>query len=362
MRAIYADPSRIEASDIETAIAWADEHAGVPAPDRLRVSLPTARILEPKLDSWEEEETNWLDSRSGCGIIEVTREQGKERSLQVWRSWSQLPGYVCCVQEKRKVIDEIGRRLSGFQMNPSHRGSFSLLLQADPGAGKTYLARSLAKEYDFEFLPFDITQMIHRDELLDLFEAVSTLQARSRTIVLVFVDEINALLENSQVYGAFLAPLEEGVYVRRGRTFSLKPCVWVFAGTKLGEDELRKAEKLSDFKSRVSLIKAIDYKSLKGAAGPGERFYSEARLEQVYLGAVMLRSSYSDIGRVSMEVLQYFQSLDPSEAPARKIRKLIESLENVQYGTVTRRKNCRNWQGGEWADTPQAKELVRLEF
>ena len=363
VRAIYRHPLEVETKDIELATAWADEHAGVPAPDRLRVSLAAPTISQPGIDSWKEEEANWLDSQSGTGIVEVTRKGRKERVLQVWRSWSQLSGYVCCVQEKRRIIDEIGRRLAAFRTNPSHSAAFSLLLQADPGAGKTYLARSLAKEYDFNFLAFDITQMIHRDELLDLFEAVSTLQARSRDPVLVFVDEINALLDNSQVYGAYLAPLEEGFYVRRGRTFSLKPCVWVFAGTKLGEDERMRAEKLSDFRSRVSLIKAIDYKSLKSAAGPGNRFYAEARLEQVYIGAVMLRSAYSDIGRVSMDVIRYFQSLDPSEAPARKIRKLVETLENVQYGTVTKKKNCRNWQGGEWADTPEVEEeLIRLEF
>ena len=104
--------------------------------------------------------------------------------------------------------------------------------------------------------------MIHREELLKLFEEVATKQTSGGDALLVFVDEINALLDSSSVYGAFLSPLEDGIYVRNGKTFSLKPCVWIFAGTRLKDDARTDTQKLSDFKSRITLEKLLDYDSI----------------------------------------------------------------------------------------------------
>jgi hypothetical protein len=191
------------------------------------------------------------------------------------------------------------------------------------------------------------------------------MQANEEQKILVFVDEINALLEGNHAYGPFLAPLEEGIYVRRGKFFSLRPCVWVFAGTRLESDQLDKGEKLSDFKSRMTIIERLDFASLKGRSEDTNRLQRQARLEQVYLGATMIRRSFTDVREVSLEILEKFYSMDPEAAPARKIRRLAAALRNVQYGRVSR-DNCTVW--GEMEEPlpekPSKESLrpVRLHF
>lgn len=142
--------------------------------------------------------------------------------------------------------------------------SVSILLEADPGVGKTYLAEKLSDQIKFPLIKHDISQMVQREELLDLFDMIAAKQAEQSLPVFVFIDEINASLGGSPVYGGFLAPLEAGKYMRRGRLYELKPCVWMFAGTpeKPSESEQYK-EKLQDFKSRLTAIERIGYRSLQ---------------------------------------------------------------------------------------------------
>ena len=81
-------------------------------------------------------------------------------------------------------------------------------------------------------LSFNITTMTRREDLLACFDQIVTTQSQPRDDpLLVFFDEINAYLENHPVYHAFLAPLEDGYYLRGGIKFLIRPCIWLFAGT-----------------------------------------------------------------------------------------------------------------------------------
>lgn len=309
----------------------------------------------------KQERNIWKQARLDCGIID---EKNNKPYLEVWRGSSNLPGYISCIKEKEGQLNNIARNLRTFQNSESPIRSLSIMIQADPGSGKTYLAKCLAKSFGFSFLRFDVTQMTHREELIDLFENVASEQADSNKKVLVFVDEINALIEGSQAYGAFLTPLEEGIYMRRGRYFSLKPAVWFFAGTKLDADKLKKGEKLSDFKSRMSIMESIDYDSLKKRYSKmgSDNLPYEARLEQVYLGATMIRHHFSDVQYVSKEVLNLFKNMDPASAPARKIRKMAGSLRNVQYGRVTRKNFDNSGKIGWDKKLKNRDKLIKLIF
>jgi hypothetical protein len=158
--------------------------------------------------------------------------------------------------------------------------------------------------------------------------------------VLAFVDEINATVEGSSVFGAFLSPLESGVYSRRGLLFTLKPCVWLFTGTQVPSGGLE--EKLSDFRSRMTLIEKIDYRSLLGlypedlpdGRARREAVMNAARLEQVYLGAAMINHYYPDVTQIDLRLLDRLHSLDPISAPFREIRQTAASLRNVRHGKV----------------------------
>ena len=342
---------------IVAAMDWADQYGGVP----IAQSGKPNRIAPPRpnvhMGPWRREITDWQQAMQNCGII---KEKNGALRLDVWRGSTYLPGYVACIREKREIITRIGKSLRAFSQGDTQVRSLSVMLQADPGAGKTFLAKSLAEAFGYSFLRYDVTQMIRRDELLDLFDTLATMQANEINKILVFVDEINALVDRGHLYGAFLAPLEDSIYVRRGKTFSLKPCVWVFAGTRLDAEDLGAGEKLSDFKSRVTMIEQIDYKSLNSERADTERLGDEARLEQVYLGATMIGKHFSDVKEARKEILEWFHRQDPSKEPARKIRKHVASMRNVQYGKITK-ENCQGWED-RWPETEDGDKPVKLIF
>jgi hypothetical protein len=356
---MFKSKKQLNRANIENAISIAEKLDGVIPP---KSSLVNFEKKKPTIDTnvIKIEKEKWDHSMQACGIIN----EKSDPYVEVWRGSPNLPGYITCIKKKEDQLKTIARGLRAFIKNENPVRSLSIIVQADPGSGKTFLAKCFAKSFGFSFIRFDVTQMTHRDELIDLFESVASLQANTNNKVLVFVDEINALLDGTQAYGAFLTPLEDGVYMRRGRYFSLRPSVWFFAGTKLDADKLKKGEKLSDFKSRMSIMENIDFESLtKHYTDSGsEKLQNEARLEQVYLGATMIRNHFSDIQFVSKEVLRQFYKMDPAKAPARKIRKMAGSLRNVQYGRVTK-ENFDNWKKIEWDDKDENKgKLVKLIF
>jgi hypothetical protein len=359
----------INDDDIKKALMLADKFGNLIVPQKSAPTKPGKtehnNTYPTSISKWDIEMKNRKQAKENLGLIEYKKDENNiELCLEVWRGSTQLPGYISCIEEKQEIIDRIGRHLRRFAIAETPPRSLSIMLQADPGSGKTFLAKRLADVFGFSFLRYDVTQMIHRDEMLDLFDTVATRQANIKEKVLVFVDEINALLDGSHAFGAFLAPLEEGIYIRRGKYFSLKPCIWVFAGTKLESEDMSAGEKLSDFESRMELIEKIDYKSLESHCKDSIEttiLRNQARLEQVYLGATLIKNHYSDVREISEEVLRQFYGMDPANAPARKIRKMATSLSNVQYGRITR-KNCTNWENANWSDIREDLNMVKLIF
>jgi hypothetical protein len=199
--------------------------------------------------------------------------------------------------------------------------------------------------------------MLSKTDLFDCFDTVVTSQAQNKEEpLLVFIDEINAKLDGQHVYDAFLAPLEEGVYVRAGKTFHIDPCVWVFAGTErpspISELHGDKSDKASDFESRLTLG-PLDLR----IKDPSKE-EAEARIEKVYLGVSLLRSAFPDVRKVSKKVLQAFHTLPPN-LEARELQHFVKAFFDIQYGTV-KAKNipkerfkqlCGNTKN--WSDQPE---------
>ncbi len=359
---LISNGGSLESGDIEHAAVKADEFSGVTVPgSSSHGPVAPSPNLPPRVHSasWKGEREAWdRATKRRYGFLK----RNGELHLDVWRGCTFLPDYIACIEEKQRIISDIGRELRTFKNEGKHLSSFRLLLQADPGAGKTFLAKTFARELGFHFLRFDVTQMLNREDLLEVFDAVATQQANDEGNILVFVDEINAQLAGTPVYGAFLSPLEEGFYVRKGRSFALRPCAWIFAGTNLREDNVKKGDKLSDFESRMSLIEKIDFESLaKAYKDESDRLQQEARLEQVYLGAAMVHYYFSDVTRISAAVLKEFGKLDPKESPARRIRGMAGSLKDVQYGKVSS-VNCESWRNQPGKNTEDDKRFVHVHF
>jgi len=302
---------------------------------------------------WANVKAEWADSRRGIGVItqntkrntkEEEEEKEKEESgspsrqvLQLWRSMTVLDGYVCLCPKRRGKILEILRGFRAWRdATPKHtRKPASIMLVAKPGSGKTHLINCLNNRLQFDLLEFNISQMVRRENLLDMFDEVVTRQARRASRgpnakdIMVFVDEINARISGHSVYDAFLGPLESGVYVRDGRTFTLKPAAWIFVGTAgpLDSSEHKASDKGSDFVSRLTLGQ-IDIEPSADADN------EVAAVENVYLGAVLAKLQYPDVSRISKDVLELFRSVPPDNS-LRDLRHFIERFTQVQYGQIT---------------------------
>jgi hypothetical protein len=344
------------------AMSNAHRLSGVSLPEVLRETNcqvirpePKFKLIEP-ID-WDAIETGWETAKSIDKLL--FGDDRINRSLDMWRLSTDLPGYIMCIKEKRRAIQRIWQAINAFVQSGDSSQSVSILLEADPAAGKSFLVDKLKENIpNCHLVKRDITQMIDRSELLDLFDSVADAQARSKGPVLVFVDEINATLGGSPVYGAFLSPLEGGSYMRNVQQVELKPCIWIFAGTPEHTDGTggrSHKEKREDFESRMTMIQKIDYKSLQDERGRvGERdghvLDEEAKLEQVYLGAKRINDFFNDVTQIDIDVLKAFWSLSPETVPARKIGRLAASLRNVQYGRV-HKGNCISLEWHELIDS-----------
>jgi hypothetical protein len=140
--------------------------------------------------------------------------------------------------------------------------------------------------------------------------------------VLAFFDEINATVNNNHVYGTFLDPIDRGTYTRGGRTFYIRPCTWIFAGTGMGESEPE--TKGSDFKSRLT-HPPLSFSSTSDLL--------LAKLERVYIGAAFLVNTYTDVTHASDLVLESFRLLNP-DTSLRDQERFVGKFRHFHKNTV----------------------------
>ena len=315
--------------------------------------------------SWDVAYKRWTEATKNLGII-TTKNKGDADNtpkLELWRAMTEVDGYVCCIEQRRRQLRKLVLELGFFNDRKMER-PVSCMLAAPPGSGKTYLVRSLAKSLGLRFLPFNITQMVSRNDLLDCFDSIVTTQAQNRDEpLLVFIDEINAKLQGQHVYDTFLAPLEDGIYVRAGKFFHVDPCVWVFAGTNdLGTTntpDTGDSYKMSDFQSRLT-VPTVDLNICIESDKTLERrkekkaLKSELGLEAVYNGVSFLRRSFPDVRWVQKSVLVLLRKLGNLQAEwifqnqndrwsVRKLGHFVKSFRDIQYGTVKLANVSEKW-------------------
>ncbi|MGD2110601.1 MAG: AAA family ATPase, partial [Phycisphaerae bacterium] len=264
-----------------------------------------------KEEVWKDEEDKWKQAQEELCCVDT----GEDRCIELWRSYTTLDKYVCLVPPRKTHIQRVLRRMRDFgRRQQEDRKSLSFMFISKPGNGKTYLVERLADAVGMTLLEFDISQMTRSEDILDCFDTVVTRQATSEKDIIAFVDEINTKINAQHVYSAFLGPLESGKYVRGGRTFSIKPCVWVFAGTDLptGNGDGAHQDKGSDFESRLTLRPI----RLDGDRHPLQK------AENVYLGAALIKATFPDVRQVSERVLKLFYELD-ADVSLREIRHLV---------------------------------------
>ena len=308
-----------------------DPHKWEPKPSILAdvscIKEETKKIFLDKNRNWDDEIKDWksAENTEHFGVITTTTLTGTScKELQLSRSMTEVSGYVCWGEEKRKYLSRLVKGINDFHTNPQYPTAAMLI--ADPGSGKSFLIKQLAKSARLEPLTFNITHLSSRGEIISWFDTIHTKQQEMPDQkFLVFIDEINSDLDGGKPYSAFLSPLEDGFYVRNGQTYSLQPAVWIFAGTE--NPTLKEGEKGSDFMSRMTLG-AIQ---LNHNIEPNHK-----ALERIYFGAAMLKNTFPDVQYVSENVLRAFQCLGTeNDIRVRDIKHFVRQFSNIQYARVT---------------------------
>jgi hypothetical protein len=308
---------------------------------------------------WDNAKDSWHDAYCNRCIVE---RRGR-KCIELWRAMTELDGYVCCVDSKRR---KIRRLIQKIRPSWEERGgrTKSFMLVASPGTGKSYLVKCLAKMLKMNYMPFNITTMLTRGDILDCFDRIATTQVEQKNrTVLAFFDEINAVLDGHYVYDMFLGPIERGIYVRAGKNFHIEPCVWIFAGTealvKEKDPQRDRSSKASDLQSRLT------HAPLKLGRSDGTED-AQVHLENVYLGVSLLRKQFPDVAKISEKVLKLFHLL-PTTLDVRDMEHFTKSFRDIQYGEVLAKNVPGHWLRDNvrqsfavWSELRESKQRIEI--
>ena len=317
-----------ESRRIQTPELWKPTEVPFFKKNEITTDYQFSTLISPY---WEKEKEYWSQARELYGIIKKEVNGKTKCYFELWRGMTDVDGYICLTQSKRRVINKLNSELRSFK-NKKEKQTKAYMLVADPGSGKTYLIQRIADVLGYRFIQFNISQMLSKTDILDCFDTIITTQFKQdkNVPIIVFFDEINAKIQNEHVFDMFLSPLEEGTFMRGGKIYPIKPFVWVFVGTEkpsqMYTEKERRTIKAVDFESRLDLP-ALFFKKNEDDS---ENVIS--RTERVYLGVSLLRSFYPDVQKVSAKVLRTFHSLPDLEI--RDLKHFVKAFENIQYGKV----------------------------
>lgn len=279
----------------------------------------------PRADSSSRDFANvarsWREAARGEGVI-VTASGALE--LQGWRAAAEVAGYVAWERGKRRALARLVGALGAWARHAEAASAAGLLL-GPPGSGRRTLATRLAERFGLQFLSFDTTQLSSRRDVVDVLDAITTASLqRGAAPLLVHVDEVDARVGGETVFELFGSALERGAYARDGRAFPLARSAWLFSasGALLASAD---APHWRNFVAGLSLG-TVD---LAGGADPAER-----ALENVYLGARLIRDVHPEVRIAERGVLELFRHV-PLDVSARELRAFIGRLTGVRAERVS---------------------------
>lgn len=178
--------------------------------------------------------------------------------------------------------------------------------------------------------------------------------------ILVFMDEVNCLIQGHSAMGLLLSPIWDGSFIRDGRMFRLLPAVWVFASPE-SVDDLVGSNKGSDFVSRLNgpiieldrlstahgEILSNHLKKLRKKLGSDPNWKPEGdddyktflnmqgafRTDQTYLGISLLNNLWGPVSKVQEEVLQLFHDILLING-FRSLEFYVSKFQNIERGIV----------------------------
>lgn len=298
-------------------------------------------FLKYEIDAWFQS----LNIKN-CGIVDISCQRignsilTPPNKFQIWRGWSPIKGYISLSTKNKRAILKLMNATKAFSNEIFPNSSLSCMIVGSPGWGKSFLVESLAKYLNIDYIEFNVTQLANIDDLIACFDTISSVQTRNHNKpILVFWDEINALLESQNVYSQFLGPMWNGIYRRKGQTFQLKPCIWIFAGTRYPDEPYDISENESSKRIEI-LTKGSDFRSringpiihLHDKIDPGS-VDKISKMEQAYMFMSIVNRRFPDVTLVTELVLQFFQRVTPKYG-ARSMEFILSQFKNINNDTL----------------------------
>ncbi|UCH96272.1 MAG: AAA family ATPase [Candidatus Aminicenantes bacterium] len=283
------------------------------------------KLSGPKLCSVVENEWSQAQSKDSAGCIQITgKNNEKKYQLEVWRAHTCLDDFTILDPDRKENILNLTSTIQGFmdtEDKEKQRPLISLVL-ADPGSGKSYLAKCLAKKFELELFECNISQLTSLDGLTNFFDQVDIAQREGRKIFM-FLDEVDTLINGESIFGFLLELMWCGRYYRNGLKNALKPFPGFFAMSRDPDEQQFKIDhpKFRDLKSRIFGI----YCHLANISD----------VEAIYLFARLLNRYFGEIAQVELGVLKTIGNTK-FKYGARSIELFISLLKGVKRDKITK--------------------------
>ncbi len=229
-------------------------------------------------------------------------------------------------QFRQKAENYIFRR--GYKDRP-----FVTALCGSPGTGKSSLAEALAEALRCPFIETNVAQWAGIEDLFFVCEQVRNTQIVSERVPLVFLDEVDAQINNQYIYGKLLAPLWDGFYLYRGNRRDLGPVIFLLAGSSKYWRDTGKLlgklpgniSKLEDLRSRFR-TKPIQIPSLMIPKGKRN---TKMRVDVLFLIAYHIKRRFPNVQRIDERVFKLLIKGKPTYG-IRSIVQVINTMDLIE--------------------------------
>lgn len=272
--------------------------------------------------SWSKITKEWSQVKSKQNSCCISN-SSKELRLEVWRAHTILNDYTALDDKRKENILNLNNSIRAFlelEDKEKKRPSFSLV-KAEPGSGKTFLAKCLAKNFGLELFECNVAQLTGLEGLTHFFDQVDTAQRDGRKIFM-FLDEVDSMVNGESTFGFILELMWCGQYYRNGLKNTLIPFPGIIAMSRdINSDPFKKDHpKFPDLISRIFGI-VCELKNYTAT-------------ESIYLFAKLLDKYFSQIAYVERGVLKTISKTEFKYGP-RSLELLISLFKGIKRNMIT---------------------------
>jgi DNA polymerase III delta prime subunit len=252
----------------------------------------------------------------------------KDSEIELFHADWYLENYITTEHEFGLNLEDLRERLANYVKNPGQR-PFVVAICGKPGVGKSFLAKTLAKIIDCDYIEGNAAQWTSFDDFFMICEKIRSSQIKpenNEKPPVVFLDEIDSTIGMEHIYGKLLAPLWDRKYTKNGEEREIGPVIFLLAGSDPdweNEEELlqkhtkKGTEKLNDLVSRLS-FQPVTIKDIK-----------ERKNDTIYLVVNLIKERFPKATKIERKTL-YLLCESPPKHGVRSLRQALEKLQMVE--------------------------------